>query len=75
MKILSIIFGISIGVLWFSYFNQHNFISATGVTLVYIILVTIITKWFTGEFDKAEFENPTYPKGVLGYSGNDNKEK
>ena len=73
MKILRIIFGISIGIIWMGYFNTHNFISATGVTSVYVIFIILIKKWICGEMDEIEYKNSTYPKGVLGFSGNDVK--
>lgn len=75
MKILSILFGFTVGVLLITEINLHGFFHAISITIVYICLVILIKKWLTGEMDEAEYENPTYPKGVLGYSGNDKKEK
>lgn len=73
MKIFQIVVGFIAGALFLGSYQQHGFWQASGITLVYIILIGLFYTWWNGNFDKEEYENPTYPKGVLGYSGNENK--
>lgn len=48
------IFGMASGALFVGELNTHGFLQAMGVTAVFIIVIVIIYKWITGEFDKAE---------------------
>jgi hypothetical protein len=53
---MKILFGICIGVLWFSEFHLHGFFQATAVTAVFIALVIVVKKWIDGEFDQTEMD-------------------
>jgi phage-related holin len=66
--------GFMIGLLWMTMIETHKFFVGTFITILAILLCYIIkryiSEWLNGGFDEEE-----YSKGVLGFSGNNKKEK